>query len=227
MKNSFYFFALLMIIASLGVQAQDCIVYFPITEGSIFEITYFSSKGKVESRSVSEILEKNTSNGSLTILARLTSYSKNDKDTVQMEYSAGCTNGVFQINMFPGAGSGQQGMIELDGDFLDIPSDPKAGQLLDDKTIIVKIAPSEETGEALINLKYHFVNRKIEAIESIETKAGIFNTVKISYDLNTRFVLPIKMHIVEWYAENIGQVRSETYKKGKLKGYSELTYINN
>jgi hypothetical protein len=34
----------------------------------------------------------------------------------------------------------------------------------------------------------------------------------------------MKNNSKEWYAENVGMVRSETYnKRGKLMGYSELT----
>ena len=47
-------------------------------------------------------------------------------------------------------------------------------------------------------------------------------TAKIS----TKMMIRIKNKSKEWYAEDVGMVRSETYnKRGKLMGYSELTKI--
>lgn len=208
--------------------AQDCTMYFPMEKGAQFELTNYNGKGKQESRSVTEIISKSENGNDVTIKANMNQYSNNNKDTVSVEYSAGCINGIFQLNMFTGLNTSQGNLLELDGDFLDIPSSPTAGQQLEDKLIILKLAPSEETGKALINFKYNIVNRKVEAIETISTPAGSFNTVKLTYDINTKFVLPITMHIVEWYSEDIGQVRSEVYnKKGKLQSYSVLTQFSN
>lgn len=219
---------ILTIFLTVNGIAQDCTLYFPMSEGAQFEIINYNGKGKQKSRSVTEIITKEQNGQDIIVKAIMHQYSNNDQDTVSIEYTAGCINGVFQINMFTGMNKSQSGLFELDGDLLDIPASPTAGQKLEDKLIIIKVAPNEETGEALINFKYNFVNRKVEAIETITTPAGSFKSVKLVYDINTRFIFPITMHVIEWYSEGVGQVRSEIYnKKGKLQSYSVLTKFSN
>ncbi|MDH5381024.1 MAG: hypothetical protein OEW75_09230 [Cyclobacteriaceae bacterium] len=219
--------SIFLLLVSSIVFAQDCIMYFPQEEGTIFEITNYSPKDKVESVSLNEILNKDVDGSDVTIHAQVSQYSNNNQDTIVVDYTAGCMKGVFQINMFTGLQNSGGSFMELDGDFLDIPANPSAGQKLEDKLIILKIAPNAETGEALLNFKYNFVNRLVESIEKITTPAGTFDAVKMSYDVTVRIPFPVTLHVVEWYSKDVGQVRSETYNsKGKSKGYSVLTKFN-
>lgn len=220
-----------LVLIVLGITqiaiGQDCTVYFPMEEGTTFEMTSYNKKGKEESRGVTTITERTVSGEDLSIMAKTKIYSdKKNEDPISMDYEAKCEDGVFKLNMFSGFSTEQagSGMIEVDGDFLDIPANPRAGQKLDDKTIILKIAPNEDTGESLINMKYHIVDREVEAIEDVTTPAGTFNCIKLSYTMNFKFIFSQTFKIKEWYAEGVGLVRSETYnKKDKLDSYQELT----
>lgn len=73
-------------------------------------------------------------------------------------------------------------------------------------------------------------NRKVEAKEDITTPAGTFSCYKVSSEMETEMgqMMPIKVSIktVEWFSENTGVVRSESYKSnGKLQGYSILSSL--
>ena len=76
-------------------------------------------------------------------------------------------------------------------------------------------------------LTIHTTNRKVEARESYTCPAGTFECLVISQTTQTKMVMKIETSSKEWYAKEIGMVRSEFYnKKGVLKGYSLLTAIN-
>jgi len=102
-----------------------------------------------------------------------------------------------------------------------IPAKLKAGDVLDNGRVTVTISNNDMK---IMTISVNISNRKVEAIEEVTTPAGIFECYKISYDMSTKMLITIKASTVEWYAKNIGVVRSESYnKKGKLTGYTVLT----
>ena len=75
-----------------------------------------------------------------------------------------------------------------------------------------------------LNFILTIYNRKVDAEESLKTPAGTFNCVKISQSQHLKAMISMDTNSIEWYAEGVGLVRSESYnKKGKLMGYSLLT----
>lgn len=224
----FTFLTLLFLTTGL-TYSQDCQIYFPQKEGTVMEVTEYNPKGKAQSTSTTTIEKREVSGSNVTITA--VSESITDSDTVRIEYTAQCKDGVFSFNMFPGMGNqGGSKFMEIEGDYLDFPKTPKAGMTLEDKTMTIRFTAGEsENGEKApgINLNYTFSNRKVEAVETLKTPAGSFDTFKMSYDLTMKMGINITYRIVEWYSLNIGMVRSELYnKKGKLKSYSELTKLD-
>ena len=219
------FVAVLLLVSTASwVSAQDCTLYFPSKVGETVEVTHYNQKGKEQSKSTTKVIRVDENGGDITIDAELSTQVK--KDTHVIEYSASCIDGVFKLNMFGGITSNEMaGNFELDGDFLDIPSNPQAGDMLDNKTIIMRLKAGEDN-LGLVNLKYHFTNRKIEALEKITTPAGTFDAIKMSYDMEFKMGLVFRMSAVEWYVKGVGMVRSELYRKGKLDGYSEITALN-
>ena len=57
--------------------------------------------------------------------------------------------------------------------------------------------------------------------------AGTFDCIQLSQKVALKMGINIEAYSKEWYAEDIGMVRSESYtKNGKLTGYSLLTKLN-
>lgn len=79
----------------------------------------------------------------------------------------------------------------------------------------------------MMNMSTTIKNRKVEAIENVTTPAGTFKCFKISYDIVTdTFLKKVTSKAVQWYSENVGMVRTESYgQNGKLDSYSVLTGI--
>jgi hypothetical protein len=67
-------------------------------------------------------------------------------------------------------------------------------------------------------------NRKVEILEEITTPAGKYKCAKITYDMEMKMGMVIKLKGVEWISQKVGIVRSESYdQKGKLMSYSVLS----
>jgi len=76
----------------------------------------------------------------------------------------------------------------------------------------------------MMNMTISITNRKVEAVENVTTPAGTFECYKISYDIATKMMINVKMKGTEWYAKNVGLVKSESYNNdGKLMGSNLLT----
>ena len=114
--------------------------------------------------------------------------------------------------------------VTVDASRYEVPSmDTPAGTQLEDGTLRVTT-----TGAVGINMTVDITDRKVESRETITTPAGDFDCLVLSQNVATKVLINVRGSSKEWYSENIGVVRSESYnKKGKLLGYSELTSLKN
>ena len=230
MKKSIILVFSLFLFLNIGIPKEkkllgDCTAYFPMREGAEFVIKNYNSKGKYQGKAEHKVLSKDDSGGNLQVSVASKIFDKKDKELTSMEYQVRCVDGQFEFKMTGGlsmdqmAGAGMN--TTVDGDFLDIPADASPGQDLKDGSVTVNI------NEAM-RITTTISNRKVEAIEEITTEAGTFECIKITYDIETKMLMTIRGSAAEWYAKEVGMVRSESYnKKGKLAGYSELASLSN
>ncbi len=221
-----YIIICLALIWQVGlIQAQECKAYIPYEEGTQSELTQYDKKGKVIGLVKQEVktVEHNGNTSVFTVKQRFEEPGSKE-EPFETEITFKCVDGVFYIDM-----SGymdQQQMdaykdmeVKLTMDEINIPSSYEIGQNLKDGNIRMEV-----TGAPIpINVTVSVVNRKVEAQESLKTPAGTFDCVKISQDIVTKSIMNMTVNSVEWYAEGVGVVKSQTFRKGKLMGYSELT----
>jgi len=220
---------LLLCLLPFAVKAQDCEAYFPMSDGTEFELTNYNPKGKMESKVVHTIISVEGSGANITVQAKNEVYDKKGNAAATTEYTAKCVDGSFEIDMMANFQSEQMAAWEnmemsVDGDPLIIPSGVEAGDVLPDASLTVSVA---STGPIAMGMTVEVTERKIEAVESITTPAGTFECIKISQTTSSK-VMGIKIigKSIEWYSIGVGIVRSESYKKnGKMMGYSELTAL--
>ena len=114
--------------------------------------------------------------------------------------------------------------VDVDASDFEIPSmDVSAGTALKDGSLIVSIGEGSTT---LFKMTVLITDRKVEANEERTTPAGTFQCLVLTQKISTKMMIKVEGASKEWYAEEIGMVRSESYnKKGKLQGYSELTKL--
>jgi hypothetical protein len=104
-----------------------------------------------------------------------------------------------------------------------IPSDLEPGMELNDGFIEVMVKMDYMTTE--INARAFY--REVIGKEEVTTPAGTFEAWKIEGNVESKFAfMRVAFRTVEWYVENIGVVKSESYdNKGKKMGHTELKSI--
>lgn len=216
-----------LLCAPASMLAQDCQAYFPMQEGTKFTISSYDKKDKYTGKVMHEVTSYTaTDANNVSVDVTQTSYDKKDEEVYTSEYTMACVDGVFALDMSVFVNNDEMAAYqdmetEVDATNLDMPLDPVAGQELNDGSVSVKIGGG---GVNMFNMTVNITNRKVEAIEDITTDAGTFTCVKISYDVETKMLIKVRGSVVEWYALDVGTVRSESYnKKGDLTGYSVLT----
>jgi len=111
--------------------------------------------------------------------------------------------------------------MSVEGGNLEMPWKLKAGDMLKDGDLKMSFSSG---GTTMMNMTTSITNRKVEAVENVTTPAGTYECYKISYEIATKMMINIKMKGVEWYAKNVGLVKSESYSTdGKLMGSTVLS----
>ena len=214
-------------ILGITAKAQDCRLFFPAEEGTILETEHFDQKGKLTGSTVQEVVRKEVSGNSGVWTIKNVIKDNKGETLMDSEMSFECRDGVFYYDMNNYLKGESMAALEsmefrIEGDNLEFPPGMKEGDVLKDGQIrlMVDQMPAMNTTTTIMN-------RKVEAIEEITTAAGTFQCFKISYDIETKMLMTFRASAVEWIAEDVGLVRSESYnKKGKLTGYSELKSIS-
>lgn len=207
------------------IKSQECRAYIPYEEGTKSELTQYDKKGKITGVMKQEVKTvEHKGNTSLFTVHQLYENPDSKEAPVETDITFKCIDGVFYIDM---NGYMDQKQLEaykdmevtLTMDEINIPSSCEVGQTLKDGNIRMEVT----NGPMPITMTVSVVNRKVEAKESLKTPAGTFDCVKISQDVVTKSIISMTINSVEWYAEGVGVVKTETYRKDKLIGYSELT----
>ena len=230
MNNSVVFFFLLFF-GGAALQAQsDCSLFYPFKAGVQLEYTYFDNKDKLESKTQSTIKRvKNLPNGKgvEAVVANIV-FDKKNNEQFSGEYVVRCEGGVIKMDassmLNPAMQQSFSNMeVAIEGEDITIPRDLKAGQQLPDASTNIKAGAN---GINIVNMTVHITGRQVVGQETITTPAGTFKCYKLTQTTEVKMMLGKTFSSVEYYAEGIGLVRSETYdKKGGLEGYMELTRI--
>ena len=226
-------FAFALVLSRAGM-AQDCGLYYDLRKGGVYELTTFDNRDQPSGRLVQEVREAKTSGGKTTALIHQQVFDKKGKPSATNDYSVECQAGLVRLDMRAmmnpqaNAQSAQPDMdVQVSGDFLELPAQPKQGTTLKNGTMTVAMR-DKKSGVALSTTTISISNRRVEGTETIKTEAGSFACTKISQDVLMKtgmgnLAIPFTMRTVEWYAPGVGAVRSETYRKDKLMGYTLLT----
>jgi len=225
-KLTVLLFAGLLLSATVNLFSQECVFYSPVEKGTVLTHSSYDKKDKLTGTSTQTVLDNYIENGEQTVKLR-NEYQGVDTDSVFMtELEMKCKDGRYYVDMESFIGESMLAPYsEMETTFevenMTIPAKLKAGDVLDNGRVGVTISNNDMK---IMTISVNISNRKVEAIEEVTTPAGIFECYKISYDMSTKMLITIKASTVEWYAKNIGVVRSESHnKKGKLTGYTVLT----
>ena len=219
---------IVLVISSMYVlvTGQDCALYLPIEKGATWEMSSYNARGKKAGVIRYELVDK-TMNGDDIIFSVKTSFTDDKgKQTFESDYEAYCHDGVFEIDMQSkidgyALGAYKDMKMEIDATNYDVPElNTAPGTKLEDATLEVQVA-------GIFKMTINTIDRQVLAKETIETPAGTFECLVLTQTTNSKMIIKVESTTKEWYAPEVGLVRSESYNKnGKLTGYTELTALN-
>lgn len=231
MKSRFFLGGLALILcSSFTSKIQDggeklCKAYFPLKEGTIMKYEEFDHKDKLQSAEAFEVKKITTISEGLTIDVHMSLFDKKGKEELEKDITYTCENGIFKMSMDHFVDqemmSSMEGIeVEVETTNISFPSQLSVGNKLPDAEMIVR-------GNGMQLIKVNVVEREVNAIETIETPAGTFTCYKISATTKTKVAfMNTTTTSVDWFADEIGPVRSEFYNKsGKLESYRVLSEI--
>jgi hypothetical protein len=208
------------------MPGDDCTAYVPAREGAQMELRSFTEKDKLNSINRMRVVSVAATDKGKEIQIESESFDKKEKPLGKSTYAVLCENGKFMADMRSMVSADQMANftdmeVNVEADRLEIPANAQPGMSLNDGNVTV----SSQTEGNPINMKFGMAvtNRKVAAIEDVTVPAGTFKCVKITYDTESKIQFSAKGKGADWYARDIGLVRSESYtSKGKLMGYTVL-----
>lgn len=207
---------------------QDCTFYYPEKKGAVLEYKSYDQKNNLTGTTRSQVKDFVKNGNNLSAVIETEAFDKKGKPLGTNEFTVKCENDVFYIDMKnfmnPQAMEAYKDMeVSVKSDNLQMPSNMKVGDQLNDGSLDITIS---NAGIKMMSMTTTITNRKVDARENITTPAGTFDCYKISYDLTTKMMMTIRLKAVEWFAKDVGMVKSESYRDGKLSGSTVLTSID-
>lgn len=230
MKLKKYVWAALgLLFAGFLLHGQDCQDFFPQKEGVVLHYVNYDKKDKLSGSSEMSFKEKKQGSDFTSVIFTSTYSDKKGEAQYENEVEVDCKDGVlyFSSSKFldPSTMSAYESMeVEVDASHMEMPLNAKAGTELQDGSVTAVVS---NNGMKLVTISVNVFNRKIEAIETMDTPAGSFECIKSSYDALTEIgFVKVNISAVEWYCPDVGTIRSESYNKnGKLMSYTVLESI--
>jgi hypothetical protein len=207
--------------------AQDnCEGYYPLKEGSKWELITYDKNDKPTSMVRNQILKKTRVGNGIAMVFKSETFDTKGKFISSGEFNGRCENGVFYSDIrnisYDGIPKGPDIEVNFVGDQLTYPNQLTPGQSLSDAS--VKISAGIKGGMTIMNMTITYTNRKVEGAETVVTPAGKFECMKVSYDLTVNMMGTRKMKGIEYLAKGVGMVKSEMYdEKGRKENSTLLT----
>ena len=214
----------------LSVDAQSCFGT-AIKKGSGYEMASYNAKGKLQSRNIFTFKDVKREGESTVIDIEMETFSAKGKSEGVNRYSAKCDGNKLLVDAQSMINAEQQkSMAEYNmtftGSGLERPAKFETGKSLPDSNL--KGRGNASNLDVTMDLKIY--NRKVESKEKITVPYGIHEAFKINSDVSMKMVtvIPItfEYQVVSYVLPNeLWDLKTETFRKGKLMGYSELVRV--
>ncbi|NIJ53094.1 TapB family protein [Dyadobacter arcticus] len=210
--------------------AQEC-MGFNLKEGSGFEMNNFDGKGKPSGKLIYKIAKIASEGASTVFSVDMESLDTKGKSQLKNSYKLKCTGNVLIMDASSMINQEQlksfQNMeMKFTYDNIEYPTKYSVGDKLKDASV----KGEGKSGPMGITYNMHIKNRTVASQEKLTVPAGTYDAYKINSDLNMEMVMgfPVKMEMqtISYRAPGIiWDLKTETYRKGKLMAYSELSKI--
>jgi hypothetical protein len=205
-----------------SVQAQDCSTSLMTNKGASIEVTEFDAARAEKSKKLITVTEVQTTDKTVTSKAKSVKTEKNGTISENKVFTYRCTDQGVEWGI--GADNPKTNK-EL---FLKYPVNMSPGMTIT-PDVVYEISQKDQDGnEGKVTVK--ITNRKVAETADITVKAGSWKCTKLTYDFSLKIKIgllsiPVNAKMSEWYNPEVGIVRSETWIKGKMESYSEITSL--
>lgn len=223
----------LISLMSTTIWAQKCDLYFPLIENNGVQFQSFDRRDRLQG--TQDLMVKEIIQHADQIEALINSKYYDNRENFQHEsdFTVICKGNEIimdiQSMMDQSMMQGFQDMeIEMSSIDIVFPDNPTVGQELQDASMTMSVSTG---GMKITEIKFIIRDRKIESMETITTPAGTYEAFKITSEMFTEsrtmgISHRITMTSVDYWAEGVGTVRSESYNsKGRLESYVLLSKI--
>lgn len=221
---------LISVLSPLSLRAQECMGVV-LKEGGGFEMVSLDKRGKETGRIVYKIKSVTNEGPDVIVDMDFESFDQKGKSQMTSSVQMRCNGNEMRMDASAMMGQDQSKQYEaMDMQFTSkdiiFPAKLSVGQTLPDGSL----HGEGGSGPMTMTTDAEFVNRKVVGKESITVPAGTFDVYKITTDMNVAVKSIIKMNIefntVSYRADKVlWDVKTETYRKGKLVGSTELSKI--
>lgn len=225
----------LLLVAPAAQAQTSCSEYQLLKENASYEMQSYDSRDRLTGRMTYQVKEVNRSGGQVEAKIHTQSFDKKDKAVGTGDFTIGCENGTIWMDMRslmdPQMMDAYQGMeMTMQGDKMLYPGKLQAGQKLEDGTMTFEMK-DKSSGRTMMTMVMKVTDRTVESKEKVQVPAGSYEGYKIRQNTKMEnramgMAMPgMQMETVEYYVPNIGMVRSETYRNGKLQSYTVLSKL--
>jgi hypothetical protein len=224
-----FLFALFLL--TTQIQAQKC-MGVSVKAGTGFEMINYSAKDKPTGRLLYTIKEVTNDNGATVMKMEVQSFDAKDKPQMTNSYQCRCNGNELMIDMTAMMASQENPMLK------DAQMTFTSNDLIysDNYTVGSTLKDASLNGQGTMgggmNISYGMTlkNRKVAGQESLIVPAGTFKVYKVTSDMtvNNKTVINISFDFqtVSYRApEVLWDIKTETYRKDKLMGYSVLSKL--
>lgn len=230
MKKLKLFFVFMVAFSFTGtIKAQSC-DFFSVSKGTMLGYDNLNKRGKVTSKSKTTCYDvSKDSNGVITYCLKTEISNAKDVQMASREYKMQCDEGKFTIDTEsyadPHAIEGFQELaIDVNNQDVAYPEDLSLGMSLPDAIITMRASAEGKSKNTYVII---ITDRKLISNESITVPVGTFDCYKISYNLEMKSSTSSNFEVIEYIAEGVGKIKTETYNyKGKLTSSSILVELS-
>lgn len=207
-------------------NAQTC-GYLLLKNNSEVEMSMFDKKGNPSGKVVYKVLSSNGTEAKVNSKV----FNEKGKELTSAEGNYKCDGGNFSVDMkamLPGDQAKSMNMkdmeVKTNNATLYYPTTLTVGSKLPDNEFT---ADTYTGGMKIMSMGMKVTDRKVEGKESITTPAGKFDCYKITSNQTIKSIFNFNMQTTEWFAPNVGVIKTEVYRKGDLTSTMLLTKISN
>lgn len=226
MKKHIMLIALVLISGSVFSQ---CDKIFDFREGTSWTWSNYDKKGKLLGKTIQKVDKYTEEGSSRAATLSVVSSDKKGEQSKPISMDMTCKDGVIYIDMkkfipmeYMQDENGESSM-KVSGSNLELPESMKVGDALRDATVTMNMASSSPM---TMNFTVQITDRKVESEETLNSPAGEFSCFVLSQKVTTKTIMSMTMETKDWYSPGVGSIKSESYRKGKMIGYTLLSAFN-